>query len=91
MARERLGRGTTGVAAIRRTLVFRYPHAPAGVAELFRSAYGPTVRTFEAIGPDRRAELAGRLAALWNEGAEYDGSVTRVPAEYLEVVARRAA
>ena len=79
------------MAAIRRTLVFRYPHAPAGVAELFRSAYGPTVRTFEAIGPDRRAELAGRLAALWNEGAEYDGSVTRVPAEYLEVVARRAA
>ncbi|HJS48156.1 MAG TPA: methyltransferase domain-containing protein [Gemmatimonadales bacterium] len=91
VARERLGRGTSGVAAIRRTLVFRYPHAPAGVAELFRAAYGPTVRTFEAIGPDRRADLAGRLTALWNEGAEYDGSVSRVPAEYLEVVARRAA
>lgn len=91
VARTRLAQGTSGVATTRRTLVFEYPHRPAGVAELFRAYYGPTVRTFEAIDPDGRAELADRLAALWSEAAEFDGRVTRMPADYLEVVAQRAA
>lgn len=89
VARERLRAGTKGVATTRRTLVFEYPYRPAGVAELFRMFYGPTVRVFEALNADQRADLGERLAALWAENAEYKNGVTRVPAEYLEVVARR--
>jgi len=91
VVRARLAEGTDRIATERRTLVFEYPHRPAGVAELFRAYYGPTVRTFEACDPDGRAELGDGLAALWGEGGRYEDGVTRAPAEYLEVVARRAA
>jgi SAM-dependent methyltransferase len=90
VVKARLGAGARRVTTARRTLVFEYPHRPAGVAELFRGYYGPTVRVFEAIGPDARADLGERLAALWTEAADYAGGVTRVPAEYLEVVVERA-
>jgi ubiquinone/menaquinone biosynthesis C-methylase UbiE len=71
-----------------RALAFRYPHTPAGTAELFRAAYGPTVRAFEVLDEDHRAAFARDLAAHWsqNQGAS---ATTEVEAEYLEVVAVR--
>jgi ubiquinone/menaquinone biosynthesis C-methylase UbiE len=72
-----------------RTLTFRYPHTPAGTAELFRAAYGPTVRTFEALNEDRRASLAGDLTAHWTRHHRPSAPMTEVDAEYLEVVATR--
>ena len=91
VAVARLAPGARRVTTVRRTLVFEYPYRPAGVAELFRGYYGPTVRVFEALDPGRRADLAERLTGLWTEGAESADGVTRVPAEYLEVIAERAA
>jgi len=84
---ERLWTLTTTV----RTLTFRYPHTPAGAAELFRGTYGPTVRTFEALDEDRRAAFAAELAAHWTRHARTDSpvGVTEVESEYLEVVAVR--
>lgn len=72
-----------------RTLVFRYPHTPAGTAELFRLAYGPTVRAFEALDEDGRARLSFELAAHWTRGQRNGGTATEVEAEYVEVVAVR--
>lgn len=72
-----------------RTLTFRYPHTPAGTAELFRAAYGPTVRTFEALDEDHRASLAGELADHWTRHHRPSAPMTEVDAEYLEVVATR--
>ena len=72
-----------------RTLTFRYPHTPAGTAELFRAAYGPTVRAFEALGPDGRAALAADIAAHWAAHQRPGSDGTEVEAEYLEVVAVR--
>ena len=72
-----------------RTLTFRYPHTPAGTAELFRAAYGPTVRTFEALDEDRRASLAAELTAHWAAHQRPAAAATEVDAEYLEVVATR--
>lgn len=77
------------VATTLRTLTFRYPHTPAGTAELFRAAYGPTVRTFEALDEDRRASLADDLSAHWARHHRPSASMTEVDAEYLEVVATR--
>jgi ubiquinone/menaquinone biosynthesis C-methylase UbiE len=72
-----------------RTLTFRYPHTPAGTAELFRATYGPTVRVFEAIDEDRRAHFARELEDHWSRNDRTRGTATEVEAEYLEVVAVR--
>lgn len=72
-----------------RTLTFRYPHTPAGIAELFRGSYGPTVRTFEALDEDRRARFAAELTGHWTRHQRPAVDVTEVDAEYLEVVAVR--
>ncbi len=77
------------VTTTARTLTFRYPYTPAGTAELFRGAYGPTIRTFEAIDEDRRASLAADLASHWTKHQRPSAETTEVDAEYLEVVATR--
>jgi ubiquinone/menaquinone biosynthesis C-methylase UbiE len=72
-----------------RILRFRYPHTPAGTAELFRGTYGPTVKTFEALDEDRRAAFAADLAAHWTRGQKATGNTTEVESEYVEVIATR--
>lgn len=87
--RERFDARTWDVATTRRTLTFRYPHTPAGIAELFRGAYGPTVRTFEALDEDHRAWLAADLAEHWTRHHRPGLKFTEVDAEYLEVIATK--
>jgi SAM-dependent methyltransferase len=87
--RERFDAHTWRLTTMRRTLIFRYPHTPAGTVELFRAAYGPTVRTFEALDEDRRASLAADLAAHWTQHQRGGGATTEVEAEYCEVIAVR--
>ena len=87
--RERFDDRLWRLATTPRTLAFRYPHTPAGTAELFRAAYGPTVRTFEALDEDRRATLAADLAAHWASHSRASDGTTEVDAEYVEVVAVR--
>ena len=82
---ERTWRLTTAV----RTLTFKYPLSPAGTAELFRAAYGPTVRTFEALDENQRASFADELATHWTTHNRAGDGSTEVEAEYLEVVAVR--
>jgi ubiquinone/menaquinone biosynthesis C-methylase UbiE len=89
VVRELFDSGTWRVMTILRALTFRYPHTPPGTAELFRTAYGPTVHTFEALDPDGRASLAADLAEHWWRHQRVSGSTTEVDAEYLEVVAVR--
>jgi ubiquinone/menaquinone biosynthesis C-methylase UbiE len=86
---ERFDARLWNVSVTPRTLTFRYPHTPAGTAELFRTAYGPTVRAFEALDEDGRASLAASLTALWIEGQRPGARQTAVESEYLEVVAVR--
>lgn len=77
------------VQTTRRILTFKFPHSPEGVAELFRGSYGPTVRTFAALGEDRRAKLADELTAHWVSHARMVGETTEVDSTYLEVEAVR--
>ena len=72
-----------------RTLVFRYPYAPAETAEMFCAAYGPTVRTLEALDAYQRESFAADLAQHWSRNQRGAGPTTEVHAEYLEVVAVR--
>ena len=87
--RQRFDESLWDVTTSVRTLTFRYPHTPAGTAELFRGAYGPTVRTFEALDEDRRAALAAELTAHWTAHHRAGAPMTEVDSEYLEVVATR--
>jgi SAM-dependent methyltransferase len=87
--RERFDARTWRLTTMRRTLTFRYPQTTAGTAELFRAAYGPTVRTFGAPDEDRRATFAADLAAHWSQHGRTAGAPTEVEAEYCEVIAVR--
>lgn len=87
--RERFDESTWKLTVTPRMCRFRYPHTPAGTAELFRNTYGPTVKAFEALDEDRRAAFAVDLAAHWSGAQKGAGSVTEVDSEYLEVVAVR--
>jgi SAM-dependent methyltransferase len=77
------------VKARLRTLTFRYPHTPGGTAKLFRTSYGPTVRTFEALDNEHRALLAADLMDHWTDHQRPGTRMTEVDSEYLEVVAIR--
>lgn len=86
---ERFGRDEWGVTTKVRTLTFRYPYTPAETAELFRTSYGPTVRTFEALDAERRPQLAAALVDHWVRNQRTEARTTEVDAEYLEVIAVR--
>lgn len=75
--------------AVVRTADLRYPHTPAGTAELFRWAHGPTARAFESLDEDRRAVLAAELAAHWTRHRVRAAAGTEVQAEFLELRAVR--
>jgi len=87
--RERFDERTWQLTLVKRTLTFRYPHTPSGTAELFRAAYGPTVRTFAALDENGRASFAADLAEHWSWHQRGNDTSTEVHAEYLEVTAVR--
>ena len=87
--RERFDEKAWRLTTTLRMLTFRYLHPPAGTAELFRKAYGPTVRVFEALDEDGRESFAAELAAHWSSHQRGSGTMTIVDAEYIEVVATR--
>jgi len=72
-----------------RTLTFLYPYPPEGTANLFRTAYGPTVRVFEALEEEERRSFASDLESHWSSHQRGSGARTVVDSEYLEVVAIR--
>jgi len=86
--RERFDQRTWEITTTPRILTFHYPSTPAGTAELFRTAYGPTVRAFAVLDEDRRATFAADLAAHWSWHQRGENA-TEVDSEYLEVVAVR--
>jgi SAM-dependent methyltransferase len=88
MVRERFA-GASRVTLTRRTIRFDYPVPPAGVVQLFRDWYGPTIRTFEALDARGQARLTEDLIALWSEHNLATDGTTRVDSEYLEVIVER--
>lgn len=88
---ERFPADAWAVTTTPRNLTFRFPHTAAGIAELFRGSYGPTVRTFAALGEDQRAEFAAALRAHWEGHARVTPNGVEVDSEYVEVIATRLA
>ena len=75
----------TAVAAARRNFVFRYK-SPAHWLEIFRTYYGPVLKTFAAVDPKAGEALEADLLALLGKfNVAKDGTLV-APSEYLEVV-----
>jgi ubiquinone/menaquinone biosynthesis C-methylase UbiE len=68
-----------------RTIALEYPLSPGGVVELFRDAYGPSVRAFAGLDEDGRAKLYSDLKRLWKQHNSATQFFTQVHAEYLDV------
>ncbi|MDH4062898.1 MAG: class I SAM-dependent methyltransferase [Acidobacteriota bacterium] len=70
---------------VRRTIWLAYPLTPAGIVDLFRKYYGPTVRAFAGLDESGQASLTAELEGLWTTHAVSRRGLTGVDAEYLEV------
>src|SRR5262245_17214895 len=84
--RELFGGGVASVTSYPRTAIFRDRSAQENV-DFFRTYYGPTLRAFDALAPERRADLTDEMIALVHR---YDRNAGKGPvaiaADYLETV-----
>jgi ubiquinone/menaquinone biosynthesis C-methylase UbiE len=78
----------TSVKSAQRHFVFRY-RSPAHWLEVFKTYYGPVLKTFAALEPAAQAALERDLLALIDRfNRSGDGSMV-VPSEYLEIIITR--
>jgi len=79
--------GNIGLATSR-DFVFRYRSAAHWI-EVFRTYYGPIVRTFGSLDTNRQKDLTQDLFELLAKHNRSNDSTMVVPSEYLEVVVTR--
>ena len=87
IVRSGIGSMTSNV----RTAVFRFASAKDNV-DFFRTYYGPTLRTFEALPTARRESLEREMIEL-NHRFDLNGGIggpIAISADYLETVIIRA-
>jgi hypothetical protein len=65
--------------------VFRY-RSPEHCVEVFKTFYGPVLKTFAALSPDAQEALRKDLLGLIAEFNRSGDDTMVVPSEYLEVV-----
>jgi len=68
--------------------VMRY-RSPEHWLDVFRTWYGPVLKTFAALEPAAAAALANDLLALIARLNRADDGTMVVPSEYLEIVITR--
>ena len=71
-----------------RAFVFRF-RSPEHWLEVFRTYYGPMVKTFGALNAEKQSALAQELLQLMAEGNRSGDGTLVLPSEYLEVVITR--
>jgi SAM-dependent methyltransferase len=88
--RERLRSGVASLECSRHLYELSYPFSPADVVEFFRESYGPMTRAFASIGEEPQRQLRDELTDLWSRCNRATDGTTRVDAEYLQVLSKRA-
>ncbi len=86
--RELFGSRLDAIAIERRDFVFRYRSA-AHWLDVFRTAYGPLQKAFDAVDSKARESLAADLIALAERFSRATDGTLVAPSEYAEVVMRR--
>jgi ubiquinone/menaquinone biosynthesis C-methylase UbiE len=76
------------IRSAQRDFVFRY-RSPEHWIEIFKTYYGPLLKTFAALEPAARAALERDLKALIAQFNRSGDATMVVPSEYLEVVVTR--
>jgi SAM-dependent methyltransferase len=87
--RERLHEGIADLQCALQIYHFDYPFPPDTVVEFFRVNYGPMSRAFASLDSNGQEKLRRELVGLWSVHSNAPEDITRVDAEYLEVVATR--
>ncbi|MBD2747854.1 class I SAM-dependent methyltransferase [Microvirga sp. BT688] len=82
------GHGVTAIQARRKHFVFRY-RSPEHCLEVFKTFYGPVLKTFAALQPEAQEALRKDLLWLISEFNRSGDDTMVVPSEYLEVVITR--
>jgi ubiquinone/menaquinone biosynthesis C-methylase UbiE len=87
--RERLdelfGQIAASIQATQKHYVFRY-RSPEHWLDVFRTFYGPVLKTFAALSPDAQGNLEKDLLRLAAEFNRADDGTMVAPGQYLEVV-----
>jgi ubiquinone/menaquinone biosynthesis C-methylase UbiE len=78
----------TSVKSAQRNFVFRY-RSPAHWLDVFRTYYGPVLKTFAALEPAKQHALQDDLLTLVRQFNRADDGTMVVPSEYLEIVITR--
>jgi len=78
----------TSIRSAQRNFVFRY-RSPSHWLEVFRTYYGPLLKTFGALQPDAQSALQRDLLTLIGKLNRATGGTMVVPSEYLEIVITR--
>ena len=85
---ELFGDAIADIRVEKRHYAFRY-RSPEAYLEYWRRYYGPTMKTFEAVGEAGRAALDADLLDLIARFNRADDGTMVVPSEYLEAVILR--
>jgi SAM-dependent methyltransferase len=96
VVRERFGPGVT-LQMQKRIFILDLPMTPTDSVDFYRQYFGPTLVAFSRLDAEGQKRMRDELIALWTEFnvAEDDRTKestsphTKIPAEYLEVYARR--
>ena len=88
--RTLLGSGVFGLEFARRNAVLNFPFPPSEVVRFFRLYHGPANRAFASLNRAGRLSLQAQMEELWSSHNLAHGGFTKVDAEWLEVVAKRA-
>ena len=88
--RERFSEGISKLETRLQKITWVFPFSPADVVEHFRLYYGPAQKAFGTLAEAKGAALRKDLEELYTTHNQATDGTTRVEAEYLEVVARRA-
>jgi ubiquinone/menaquinone biosynthesis C-methylase UbiE len=78
----------SSIKSAQRNFVFRYRSADHWL-EVFKTYYGPVLKTFAALDPAQQAALESDLKALIAQFNRSSDSTMVVPSEYLEIVVTR--
>jgi SAM-dependent methyltransferase len=88
--RALLGSGASSLELVRRNAVLNFPFPPSEVVRFFRLYHGPANRAFSSLNRAGRLSLQAEMEELWSTHNLAQGGFTKVDAEWLEVVVKRA-
>ncbi|HEU0201311.1 MAG TPA: class I SAM-dependent methyltransferase [Burkholderiaceae bacterium] len=82
---ELFGVAASSIEATPMQYVFRY-RSPQHFVDIFRTYYGPVLKTYAALAPEAQTALTDDLLALIARFNRAQGGTMVVPSDYLEIV-----